>query len=471
MSSGSNTIVRVNLGASAVDWHQSQFEHATFVLFTPLDTQIAAPAEAALLDVFRGNPHAIYVSCDNEFTRNGDLDIQTFTAPDLLSWSSGGQLPGCFAVRRGDNGVTNSDLQEIQRDARSWCLSAMARWPEENFVHAPLPLCRTPQSGWSELDAYSERAQGLFNREIEPNVLANTLSVVIPTRDGGNILRACIESIKPALVAAPQRVEVVVVDNASDDLGTLQYLRQLETDHSISIRVLRYDKPFNYAAINNWAVNQCSGQFLLLLNDDIEACDDVWLDQMFGALRQPGVGVVGAQLLYPDGRVQHAGVALGLGGVAEHPGKGLFPDDERFSRLGRGRQRRVSAVTGACLLTERNLYLANGGLNEKNLAVAFNDVDYCLKVQRSGKKTVIAVDACLLHHESISRGAENTLQKQQRFAGEVAYMKKKWAQQIDSDPFYSPHLSRHASDLSFRNPPSPSLSYLSVVPHFQSHGV
>lgn len=283
------------------------------------------------------------------------------------------------------------------------------------------------------------------------------LSVIIPTRDGGEVLRACLKSVLAELALCSGPVELIVVDNGSRDPATLHILSTLATQYAEVLRVLTYDQPFNYSAINNWAVQQARGQELLLLNDDILASQPGWLSAMRAELANTAVGVVGARLFYPDGCLQHAGVALGLGGVAGHPGRGLPADDLRWYNWPHDQRRRVSAVTGACLLTSRAVYSAVGGLNEQSLSVAFNDVDFCLKAGHAGWQIMYTPAASLTHYESLSRGDDDNPAKQRRFAAEIRYMQQQWPQLIADDPFYSPHLSLELDDLGFRQPTSQSL--------------
>lgn len=319
-------------------------------------------------------------------------------------------------------------------------LRALApRLSPQRVGHSPLVLVRGDQD-----PAAAQTAPALP----EP---AGGLSVLVPTRDGLPHLAACVDSVLAAFDATQRPAELLIIDNGSCRPETATYFEDLGAREAERVRVLRYDRPFNYAAINNWAAQQARHELLLLLNDDIEARSRHWLPALLRQL-QPGVGAVGARLLYPDGRIQHAGIAIGLGGVAGHPGRGLWPQDPVLQRWDTGVARQMSAVTGACLLTRKSLYLALEGLDAEHLAVAFNDVDYCLRLGRAGHRVVYTPEATLIHHESISRGADDDLAKQQRFAAEIAYMRRTWSEMIDDDPYYSPHWSLKSTDLSLRWP-------------------
>jgi O-antigen biosynthesis protein len=214
--------------------------------------------------------------------------------------------------------------------------------------------------------------------------------------------------------------------------------------------VLRYDRPFNFAAINNFAVASTRSDLVALVNNDIEVLDPGWLEEMVGHAIRPEVGAVGALLLYPDRRIQHAGVVLGIGGVAGHAFKyAPAACAGYFSSLHFARS--VSAVTAACLVVERSKYEAVGGLDEE-LAVAFNDVDFCMRLGRAGYRNVFTPHAVLLHHESASRGDDLTGEKLARFQRERLQMLERWGGSLRDDPFYSPHLTLDHEDYSFRRP-------------------
>lgn len=277
------------------------------------------------------------------------------------------------------------------------------------------------------------------------------VSIVVPTRNMLEVLQPCIDSVLqqtdyPAF-------EVLIVDNQSDDATTLKYMDQM-AQHP-AVRVLRYNAPFNYSAINNFAVKHAHGDYICLLNNDTEVIRPDWLSQMVGQLQQPAVGVVGARLLFADKRVQHAGDAVGVGGCAGHMHFRLAADEPGYMARAVVSQD-LSAVTAACMLTPKALYLAVGGLNEQDLTVAFNDVDYCLKVREQGKRVVYTPLAELYHYESVSRGKDDNPVKQRRAATEAQYMRQRWAGVMQGDPFYNPNLNSKTPD--FRISPAPEVS-------------
>ncbi len=302
-----------------------------------------------------------------------------------------------------------------------------------------------------------QRAAEVFDHERLPGALRvryllpealPLVSIVIPTRNGFGLLRRCVESI----FAKTQytNYELLIIDNGSDDLVTLRYLQRLRDDERVT--VIRDDSPFNYAALNNKAVAQARGEIIALLNDDLEVINGDWLDEMVSHAVHSEVGAVGAKLYYPDNTVQHAGVIVGLGGVAGHSHKHFLRDNPGFC----GRlllTQNLSAVTAACMLLRKEVFDAVGGFDEQNLSVAFNDVDLCLRIKEYGLNIVWTPYAELYHYESASRGYEDTPEKQARFNKEVAYMKQRWRKTLLSDPAYNPNLTVEREDFSFSWPP------------------
>ena len=284
-------------------------------------------------------------------------------------------------------------------------------------------------------------------RYLLPEVLP-LVSIVIPTRNGFSLLRRCVESIFAKTHYA--NYELLIIDNGSDDFVALRYLQSLHKDSRVT--VIRDDSPFNYSALNNKAVAQAKGDIIALLNNDLEVINDDWLDEMVSHALHSEVGAVGAKLYYPDETIQHAGVIVGLGGVAGHSHKHFPRDNPGYC----GRlllAQNLSAVTAACLVLRKEVFNAVGGLDEKNLSVAFNDVDFCLRIQEQGFYNVWTPYAELYHYESATRGYEDTPEKQARFSQEVEYMTKRWGNGLLVDPAYSPNLTLDREDFSFAWPP------------------
>ena len=289
-------------------------------------------------------------------------------------------------------------------------------------------------------------APGMYRvRWTLPDVLP-LVSIVIPTRNGESLLRMCLDTLSQTAYA---NYEVIVIDNGSDDPSALAFMA--ERERMGEIRVLRDDNSFNFSALNNRAVQtECKGEFVLLMNNDIEVTHPDWLSEMVGVALEPGVGCVGARLWYPDGRLQHGGVIM-VCGVAGHSHKYLPRGQHGY--MGRAvLAQDFLAVTAACLLVRRSIFNAVGGLDE-SLQVAFNDVDFCLRVHKAGFRNVWTPFAELVHHESVSRGYEDTPDKQKRFASEVSTLQSRWPELIAHDPCYSPNLTSQSEDFSFAWPP------------------
>jgi GT2 family glycosyltransferase len=273
---------------------------------------------------------------------------------------------------------------------------------------------------------------------------APRVSLIIPTRDGAEVLATCIRSIRAR--TRYDDYEIIIVDNGSVQQRTHDLFAELRTDPAI--RILARPEPFNFSRLNNAAAREASGTILGLVNNDIEVKDGAWLAEMVALAARPATGCVGAKLLYPDGRIQHAGVVVGLGGVAGHAHRFARADDPGY--LGRLRHvHNVSAVTAACLLIRREVFDAVGGLDEE-LTVAFNDVDFCLRVREAGYRNLWTPFAELIHHESASRGSDVTPAKAKRFAQEYAAMQRRWGAALLNDPYYSPHLTYDREEFSLR---------------------
>lgn len=273
------------------------------------------------------------------------------------------------------------------------------------------------------------------------------VSVVVPNRDSPALLRTCLAGLLTG--TEYPRLDVVVVDNGSTDPETLALYASLASDPRVA--VLRRPGPFNFSGLTNAGVAASDGELLLLLNNDIEMIAPGWLSAMVDEAVRPGVGAVGAQLLYPDGRIQHAGVVVGLGGEAGHPYRGRpagTPD--RMGRPGVPHgpaPHEVSAVTGACLLVPRAAYEAVGGLDEARFPVSFNDIDLCLKLRRHGLRNIQVPAALLYHHESASRGRDVGA-KQARAEREARAFAQAWLPVMRDDPYYHPALSLLRFDIS-----------------------
>lgn len=266
------------------------------------------------------------------------------------------------------------------------------------------------------------------------------ISIIIPFRDNDAILKRCISSILNR--TKNKSYEIILVNNRSTRVETRKYLAQLEKNKKINI--LSYNRTFNFSAINNYAVRYAKGEFILFLNNDTEVINGNWLDEMLKNCIKHNVGAVGAKLLYPDKTIQHAGIMLNEN-IAIHVFSHLR--DEDFARLKEyNRVRNWSAVTGACMMTKKEIFLKVRGFDEKNLPIAYNDVDYCLKLISRGYKVVWTPNARLYHDEAATRGSDILARllnpkRYQQFLLEQGYMRKKWGHIINNDPYFEPGLS------------------------------
>lgn len=273
------------------------------------------------------------------------------------------------------------------------------------------------------------------------------VTLIIPTRNACALVKQCIDSIQQ--LTTYTNYEIILIDNGSDDPISLEYFAQL--DQQDNIRVMRDDGPFNYSALNNGAVRMARGELIGLINNDIEVITPEWLDEMVSIALQPNIGAVGARLWYPDDRLQHGGVVVGVGGVAGHSHKYLPKGDYGyFCRAALIQE--FSAVTAACLIVKKSIFEQVGGLDEENLKIAFNDVDFCLRVQEAGYINVWTPFAELYHHESATRGLEDTPEKKERFSNEVLYVQARWPK-IQEDYTYNPNLTLDHEDFGLAWPP------------------
>lgn len=250
-----------------------------------------------------------------------------------------------------------------------------------------------------------------------------------------------------------------MLDNESHDAGTLEFLDTLRKQ--ARVRVERIEGAFNYSRLNNRGVELAQGSFVALVNNDVEVINGDWLSEMVSRAVRPEVAMVGARLWYPNGTIQHGGVILGAGGVAGHAHVGLRRDDPGYFARAHLAQN-VSAVTTACALVRREVYLQLGGFDE-NLAVTFNDIDFCLRLREAGYQIIWTPYAELIHHESASRGFDDSAPKQVRFLAEVDYMKSKWGHILQRDPFYNSNLSLGENLFTLAFPPRTTKPWQSVA--------
>lgn len=273
------------------------------------------------------------------------------------------------------------------------------------------------------------------------------VSIIISTKDNTNILKKCIESIIGK--TSYTNYEILIVDNLSKEAKTFKYYQKIKGNGKV--RIITYDKPFNFSAINNYASFQCNGNFLLFLNNDTEVISPEWLEAMMEFAQRKDVGAVGAKLFYPNNTIQHAGIILGITGIAGHPHRHLPRHSPGY---GEGMKlvtvQNFSAVTGACMMMRREVFDEVGGFDER-YSHAFNDIDLCIRIREKGYLIVFTPYAELYHHESLSRGYENTPEKQMRFKKEIELFKEKWGHILaKGDPYYNSNLTLDKEDFSIR---------------------
>jgi GT2 family glycosyltransferase len=365
------------------------------------------------------------------------------------------------------SGVWFSSLELLANKPLSFNFSGLTEWIILNYLsadlgtiqHIPLVLLHRPEELPAIFSQFSDNTKielalkAQIKNKLNDQVLSldwkidaqPLVSLIIPTKNSKFLVQACVESILKR--STYKNYEILLVDNNSDEQESILYFEHLAQDPRIT--VLEYPYEFNYSAINNFAAQHAKGEVLGLVNNDIEVIEADWLNYMVGHVMRNDIGCVGAKLLYGDERVQHAGVVMGYGGGAGHAHK-YFPHDHPgyLNRL--SATQNYSAVTAACLLVKKVDFEAVGGLNELDLKIAFNDVDFCLRILALGRRNLYCAEAVLYHHESVSRGLEDTIDKRQRFEREVSYLQKNWQAYIDHDPAYNPNLTLRQENFSIR---------------------
>jgi GT2 family glycosyltransferase len=401
---------------AAIDWSAS-----VWLLPIAAGDSVAPGTAAAYRAAIEGHAQSVIFADDDLLGRRGQRTAPHFK-PD---WNAEmhthfDYLTGACLVR-GERKALEAVANE-----RDWAATLIARQAAAKGArHLPLVLHHRR----------SRPAPRVPAAAAAPRTAQPCVSVIIPTRNRADLLRTCIEGLRATHYPD---IEIIIIDNDSDDAETLDYLFSLSTE---GVKVLHHSGPFNYSAINNRAVAEARGPLLCLLNNDIEMISPDWLAIMAAQAMRDEVGAVGAQLLYPDGRIQHAGVVIGVGNAAGHAHRFLNPQEEGYFYR-HALPQFVSAVTAACLVVRRERFLMVGGLDESNFPIAFNDVDLCLKLNRRGWQSFYEPRAVLIHHESVSRGHDLDPVGAARFAGELAALKWIWKTDEVVDPYHHPQLSR-----------------------------
>ncbi len=414
---------------------------------------------------FDAHPDCLAVYADSDFVDNAGERRDPVFKPEwspeyLLAWNYV-RAPCLFRVDRATADVA-ADIRCVGAPALALLLAIDREGRAGRIQRIPLALFheREEDSTRERRTEREQRAVEAWSRQQEdaPEIGSGEggtrvirharkssplVSVVIPSRDNPAMLEKAVQSV---LEADYPRTELILVDNGSRDARQ----RALLADYSgrANLRVIEEDAAFNFSALINRGRRVASGEMLLMLNDDVEALDTQWLDELVALALRPRVGCVGALLLYPDHSVQHAGVVLGVRGMVEHALLGAPVDDRADRRL--LARHEVSAVTAACLAVRTAIFDRVGGLDE-SLAVTFNDIDFCLKVRDLGLNNLLTPQARLLHHESASRGLDIDPEKQRRARRELRRFLSRWEKALADDPFYSPNMNRRQADFRLRS--------------------
>ena len=451
-----------------------------WIAFLDHDDELDSHALAAIAIAAEKNPKARYIYSDEDSTSESGERHTPFFKPDFdpLRLLAMNYVCHMMVLRRDLLDEIGGFRGEYD-GSQDWdlVLRATERLGEDEVVHIPYPLYHwrahaNSTAAWVAKKPYALTAglrsvQDHLTRTGKPGEAtwnpytgrvrvkwevpdpAPTVDIIIPTRDG-KLLGECINSILTMTMYPSYRI--TIIDNGSTSAGTLEYLRELSQKGLAT--VIRDERPFNYSALNNMAVARADGNLICLLNDDTEAMSFDWLDEMVGQISQPQGGIVGAKLFYPDGRIQHAGVVLGIGGIAGHIGvldvrnsTGYF-DSNVVAR-------RTAGVTAAVLLVRRDVWNEVGGLDEINLPVAFSDTELCVKATQAGWNIVWTPAAQFVHHESVSRGIDDVAvgPRAIQFQREIRHFSTKWLNVLACDPYYNPNLSLESSDFKLAWPP------------------
>lgn len=327
-----------------------------------------------------------------------------------------------------------ADTSSVMPISEALFCSTRETAPETPAPNFPTKSIEADTSYWPGI-AWRRRSDHNVLVAQDPVKSGPAVDLVIPTRDGLAVLKPCIDSI--IAKTEYENYRIIVVDNGSEKPETFAYFREIE--QYPNVQIVNYPGEFNYSAINNYAAGKGTSPYVGLINNDIEVIKGDWLTQMMAWATQPEVGIVGAKLLFGDGRVQHAGVTIGMGNAAGHIHR-LEEGDAPGYQLRCLATQNMMSVTAACLITPRDLFEQMGGLNEADFKVAYNDIDYCLRVEASGKQVIWTPEAVLYHHESVSRGDDLSDTHVERYFRELGALQSRWKTKGFVDKYYSRHL-------------------------------
>ncbi|MDH5527970.1 MAG: glycosyltransferase family 2 protein [Nitrospirota bacterium] len=457
---------KVNGGIVAASNDALSMATGDWVVTVDHDDRMPAHAFYHLATAAIGNPDAGILYTDHDhLTPAGERDNPYFKPDWNYELALGQNLVNHLSAFRREDVLRVGGFREGFDGSQDWdlLLRLVEKVPPEGIIHIPHVLYHWRIAGGNFSQTQAKRSWDAGQRAVEEHLArtgqeaevhsgANSaghlairwrlpddpplVSIVIPTRDRLDLLRQCVDGLLHR--TDYPKIEILIVDNGSVEPETHAWYKSMAGE--ARLRVLDAAGEFNFSHLCNRGVGASNGDVYLLLNNDIDVIHPDWLSEMVSHALRPGIGAVGAKLYYPDGTIQHGGVILGIGGVAGHAHTFLPQGADGYQGRARLTQR-LSAVTAACLAGRKDVYNKVGGFNEKDLKVAFNDVDFCLRVREAGYGIIWTPLAELFHHESASRGADTNPEKAARFAREVNYMTRKWNKQLQNDPFYSPHFS------------------------------
>ncbi|OQP87251.1 hypothetical protein BTR14_07505 [Rhizobium rhizosphaerae] len=459
-----------------------------YALILEAGGQLASNALACFAAAFAASPEARIAYCDEDFISNGRRHsplLKPDWDPELQAAAS--YVGPCLAVdvdeaaralgaglstenRPTDNGpaLNGAPVGDCASDWFAVTNRLLYGLPMASIPHVDSILHHRPWAGdvppdLAQIAGWSEARRGILHEilraadaDVEALVPARfglskviyvrtreraDVTLVIPTRDQAGLLAACVDSLMAT--AGDARMQILIMDNDSREAATEALFARLRALPAVTILPDRAS--FNFSRLCNLGVEAAQSRVVGLVNNDVVAIQEGWLDEMVRQAIRPAIGAVGAKLLYRSGHVQHAGIVCGIGEVSGHPHK--YAEGDQPGYLGRLAARQtVSAVTGACLFVEKRKYQEVGGMDEAAFPVAFNDVDLCLKLDARGYRNLLTPHATLYHLESLSRGRDVTPEKRQRYREEGTIMKERWEARIRRDPYYNRHLTRRRED-------------------------
>jgi GT2 family glycosyltransferase len=440
--------------ADIIDFVAEHAAGAKYFIFGLPGVAFEVHALARIVEGFETHPEASLIYGDIDFVgSDGGLWPVAFPAFDYERLLEQGYCAAAFALKRStvqsaagksadtvfrlvnatfDMGVTTSAVRHLP--------GAIARVPIDIFAGSQESLRAATSDHLAARGAEAALEAGYGSlwptcRVLRRAARRPSVSIIVPTRNRADLLRGCLASID----AGARRVgaEMIVIDNDSTQPDALDYLQAIGRS---GVRVLPVPGPFNFSRLNNAAARAARGDYLCFLNNDVEARDDTWLEEMLSRHLDETVGAVGAKLLWPSAVVQHAGVVLGVNFSVKHAFSDRIDGDPGYADL-LGVARSCSAVTAACMTTSRAHFLSVGGFDEIRFPVNFNDVDYCLKLRSAGLRVVFTPHAKLIHRESVSRGRDDKADSAPRLSRELRALRSKWGRALLEDPYYSPILS------------------------------